>query len=70
MLDGLVSGGGAWRRREALPKQGRGGAHGDAEVVASLTGGDAGEERQRGGGATDMGGGGRRRAAAALQGGG
>ena len=39
-------GGGARRHGEAKPEQGRGGAHGDAEVAASLTGGDAGEERR------------------------
>ena len=46
-----ASGGGARRHDEAEPKRGRGGTHGDAEVAASLTGGDAGEERRRGGGA-------------------
>ena len=38
--------GGARRRGEAGRERGRGGAHGDEEVAASLTGGDAGEERR------------------------
>ena len=38
--------GGAKRCGEAGPERGRGGAHGDEEVAASLTGGDAGEEQR------------------------
>ena len=63
------AGGGARRRGEAGPERGRGGAHGDEEVAANLTGDGAGEERQRRGGATSRGGGGRRRSPTALQGG-
>ena len=40
------AGGGARRRGEAGLERGRGGAHGDEEVAASLTGGDAGEEQR------------------------
>ena len=62
--------GGVRQCGEAGPEWGREGVHGEKEVAASLTGGDAGEEQRRTGGATDRGGGGRRRAAVALQGGG
>jgi len=55
-----ASGSGARWRDEAKPKRGRGGAHGDAKVAASLIGGDAGEEQRRGGGATALGGCGQR----------
>jgi len=60
-------GGGASWCGEAGLEQGRGGAHGDAEVAARLTSGGAGEERRRTGGATSRGGGGRRRSSPALQ---
>ena len=50
-------GGGASRCGEAGPERTRGGAHGEEEEAASLTGGDAGEELRRRGGATDRGGG-------------
>ena len=38
--------GGAKRRGEAGPERAGEGAHGDEEVAASLTGGDAGEEQR------------------------
>ena len=60
-------GGGASWCGEAGLEQGRGGAHGDAEVAARLTSGGAGEERRRTGGATMLGGGGPRRSPTALQ---
>ena len=44
-----ASGGGAKRRNGAGPERERGGAHGDAEVAASLTGGLDGGEQRRGG---------------------
>jgi len=51
------SGAGGWRRDGARPERARGGAHGDKEEAASLTGGGAGEERQQrgGGGNGDLG---------------
>ena len=61
-------GGGASWCGEAGLEQGRGGAHGDAEVAASLTGSDAGEEQRWTGGATDMGGGASRALAGGLAG--
>ena len=62
-----ASGGGAKRRNGAGPERESGGAHGEAEVAARLTGGGAGEERRRTGGVTSRGGGGRRRSSPALQ---
>ena len=44
-------GGGGRRRDEARPEWARGGAHGNEEEAASLTGDGTGKERRRGGGA-------------------